>query len=150
MKKIIIMALLCANWIMAQPAESRPVQGGGEMGRGDLKAMLNLTPEQDTKVKELVQNLQQSMALKKITLERIDLDVQEEMIKDNPDIAKISKILEKKSPVLVEMELESIKKDLEIKKILTSDQWLKWKAMMKMMEQRGGTGMPGKKPGQGR
>ncbi len=65
-----------------------------------------------------------------IHVQREELDIKEELLKDKPDLQSIQTMINKKTQVFSEIEFGQIKRDLEIKSLLTDQEYEKWKAVM--------------------
>ena len=88
-----------------------------------MQKELGLSLEQTKKIEEIMNLEIKNMELKRISLEKEFLNLREELLKDNPDLEKIKSIIEKKSALEAEMEFNAIKRDLDIKPILTKEQF---------------------------
>ncbi|MBN1757511.1 MAG: hypothetical protein JW863_04300 [Chitinispirillaceae bacterium] len=64
-----------------------------------------------------------------IKVRREELDIKEELLKNKPDLAIIRKSITKKSSIFSEIEFAQIKRDLEIKALLTRDEYEKLKSL---------------------
>jgi hypothetical protein len=89
----------------------------------------------------------------RIALERKQLDLREATLSGVYEMDKIRKICEEKAKLMADMQVQGFATDLEVKKLLSLDQWnqyLKMKKMLKMhkmrqhgmREGRGPQGMP--------
>lgn len=65
---------------------------------------------------------------KVIQIQRLELDIREELTKDKPDLKNIQNLINKKVSVFGEIEFLQIKRDLDIKGNLTDAEFDKWKA----------------------
>ncbi len=65
---------------------------------------------------------------KVIQIQRLELDIREELTKDKPDLKNVQTLINKKVAVFGEIEFLQIKRDLDIKGNLTETEFDKWKA----------------------
>jgi len=71
-----------------------------------------------------------------IKVQREELNIKEELLKEKPDMQAIQSVINKKSQIFGEIEYAQIKRDLDIKSLLTQDEYDRWKsAMMQKMRQ---------------
>lgn len=69
-----------------------------------------------------------TLDLKVIQIQRLELDIREELTKDKPDLKNVQNLINKKVAVFGEIEFLQIKRDLDIKANLTDTDFDKWKA----------------------
>jgi hypothetical protein len=67
-----------------------------------------------------------------IKIQREELNIKEELLKDKPDLQAIQAEITKKTQIFGEIEFGQIKRDVEIKKLLTADEYDHWKSAMAM------------------
>jgi len=65
-----------------------------------------------------------------ISVQREELNIKEELLKDKPDLQSIHTMINKKTQIFSEIEFSQIKRDLEIKSLLTDQEYEKWKTVM--------------------
>jgi hypothetical protein len=65
---------------------------------------------------------------KVIQIQRLELDIREELTKDKPDLKNVQTLINKKVIIFGEIEFLQIKRDLDIKANLTDIEFDKWKA----------------------
>jgi hypothetical protein len=65
-----------------------------------------------------------------IKIQREELNIKEELLKENPDLKAIQGYIAKKTQVFSEIEFLQIKRDLEIKALLTQEEYDRWKSVM--------------------
>jgi len=71
-----------------------------------------------------------------IKVQREELNIKEELLKEKPDLQAIQGFVNKKTQEFAEIEFGQIKRDVEIKSLLTQDEYDRWKsAMTKKMRQ---------------
>jgi hypothetical protein len=85
-----------------------------------------------------------------IKIQREELNIKEELLKQQPNLETIKGMINKKSNLFAGIEFMQIKRDLDIKAILTQDEYDKWKSVtihkMNRMRMRMMDGMmPGKR-----
>jgi hypothetical protein len=71
-----------------------------------------------------------------LKVQKEEIAIKEELLKDKPDMQAISSAITRKSQVFGEIEFAQIKRDLDIKALLSQDEYDRWKsAMMSRMRQ---------------
>lgn len=78
-----------------------------------------------------------------LKIQREELNIKEELLKDKPDLQVIQAAVNRKTAVLGEIEYLQIKRDLEIKSLLTVDEYDRWKSAMMQKMKRMGPGFAG-------
>jgi len=68
-----------------------------------------------------------TLDLKVIQIQRLELDIREELTKDKPELKNIQNLINKKVAIFGEIEFLQIKRDLDIKANLTDSEFDKWK-----------------------
>ncbi len=68
---------------------------------------------------------------KLIKVQREELGIREELLKEKPDLKVIQNCINRKAQVFAEIEFSQIKRDIEIKALLTPDEYDRWKAATK-------------------
>lgn len=101
-----------------------------------MKKDLGLSDDQVKKIQDLMNANFKEMELKRIGIEKAFLNIREELLKDEPDLTKIKSIIDQKSVLEADMEFNVIKRDLDIKPILTKEQFDKLKNMKKPMKMK--------------
>jgi|GEM_PF-4614792 len=91
----------------------------------EMVKLLNLTPDQQVKAKEIVIsgfrnsiNLRRDLELKRLELSSILLD-------ENPDRAKVNKLIMESCEIQGKLEVQRVDERLDIKKLLTAEQKIK-------------------------
>ena len=64
-----------------------------------------------------------------IKVQREELEIKEELLKEKPDLKRIQKSITEKTRYFAEIELSQIQRDLEIKSLLTRDEYDKLKSV---------------------
>jgi hypothetical protein len=105
-----------------------------------LMAEINIDKAASAKIITISRSFLKSFEEKILKIQREELNIKEELLKDKPDLAVIQNAITRKTSVFGEIELAQIKRDLEIKSLLSQDEYDRWKsAMMKRMRKM----MPG-------
>lgn len=110
---------------------------------GDRMAeALKLTPDQRKKIQTLRGQQQKEQQKKRLDMKELRLKIRRELLKDNPDVSVIKSYIDKNSRIQADLELARIKHILQLKKILSKEQFVSFQRMMKrrMMMRRGGKG----------
>jgi Spy/CpxP family protein refolding chaperone len=116
---------------------------------------LGLSPEQASKLQELRYEHQKSVADARNQLELKTLDLRHEMDKDSPDPAALDRLVDEASKLRASLQKSRLRHLLEVRKVLTPEQWEKAKAhlLSRMGDRRGpegrGAGKRGHGPGDG-
>lgn len=90
---------------------------------------IGATDQQIKKVIEIYNESLQKIRPLRIQLQRLHLDFEEEYIKENPDENKIMEILEKIARTELEIKKIQIQAELEIRKVLGYELFMKFKAL---------------------
>ena len=110
---------------------------------GDRMAeALKLTPDQRKKIQTLRGQQQKEQQKQRLDMKELRLKIRRELLKDNPDISVIKSYIDKNARIQADLELARIKHILQLKKILSKEQFVSFQRMMKrrMMMRRGGEG----------
>jgi len=113
-----------------------PPQDWGMFNIQNMKTQLGLTDDQVKKLIDLTDETRKNIEIKQIEVDKVMLSIREEMLKDNPDIAKIKSLVEKKHSIMAEIEVLMIKRDLDIKGILTKEQFDKLRLYFGRMQRK--------------
>lgn len=97
-----------------------------------IKNELKLTDDQVRKIETLTSQTRNTIQIKELEIQKIMVSVKEEMLKDVPDISKISSLVEQKQKIRAEIEILTIKRDIGIKNVLTKEQFDRWRLMLEM------------------
>jgi len=103
---------------------------------------LKLTPDQRKKIQTLRGQQQKEQQKKRLDMKELRLKIRRELLKDNPDVSVIKSYIDKNARIQADLELARIKHILQLKKILSKEQFVSFQRMMKrrMMMRRGGKG----------
>lgn len=110
---------------------------------GDRMAeALKLTPDQRKKIQTLRGQQQKEQQKQRLDMKELRLKIRRELLKDNPDVSVIKSYIDKNARIQADLELARIKHILQLKKILSKEQFVSFQRMMKrrMMMRRGGKG----------
>ena len=143
------------NQVMIQPPQGKqmpfPEKHGGPdelpffaspviKDPAQLQALLDgigVNKQSSEKIVALTKNFFKSLDSKIIKIQRYELDIKEEMLKDKPDLQSIQNFITKKTQLFGEIEFSQIKRDLEIRSLLSDDEFEKWKYAIIEKAQRG-------------
>ena len=107
------------------------------MNIGDLQGLLadiSVEKSVSAKIVAIARGFMTTFDTKILKIQREELNIKEELLKGKPDLAAIQTSINKKSQIFAEIEFLQIKRDLEIKSMLTQDEYDRWKsAMMRKM-----------------
>lgn len=115
---------------------------------------INIDKAVSAKIVTIARTFLKSMDERILKIQKEELAIKEELLKNKPDIQAIQNIIARKTQVLGDIELAQIKRDLEIKSLLTADEYDRWKSammqkmrkMMPMFMDRMNQNQPGKPP----
>ncbi len=115
---------------------------------------LKLSEDQKAKIQELILSHRKDMISKKAEREMAEVELFELMQKDNPDMNMIKEKMQKIANINVDQQLSAFKLSMDIKNVLTDEQWKKFeeqvkgkRPMMGYMGRRAGSrrfGQPGR------
>lgn len=87
------------------------------------------------KIIVISRNFAKTLDGRMIRIQREELNIREELLKDKPDLQAVQGMINKKTQVFGEIEFSQIKRDVEIKSLLSDDEYEMWKsALMKRMQ----------------
>jgi Spy/CpxP family protein refolding chaperone len=105
--------------------------------RAEIHNELNLTEEQETKLTALRTEHQKAMIDKRAALQKARLDIRTEMVKDQPDMQAIERMIKNRETLRSEMQLNQVKHWNEIREILTPEQREIWNQHKRSFGERG-------------
>ncbi len=148
LKRLIVPILVLT---MALPSFAQA--GKSKMQRGNMLDELNLTQEQETQMKELRYSHEKNMIDLEAKLKRVQLDLKKLERADEPNKKKIHAQIEKVGSARVAVQKARADQQLEIRKVLTEEQYKIFRKNMRGKGARDGKmdakpGKPGK-PGRG-
>jgi len=128
------MAILMAGILLFGASLEAQIRGGnGERGpRGErpdrvrVHEQLDLTAEQESKLSEIRISHQKQMIDRQADLRKLRLSIQEEMQKENPDMAAVENLIKNQESLRTTLQLERIQHWNEVREILTPEQRELW------------------------
>jgi len=129
-----LVVFMFLSGLLIQPLEARrggnPVEGGREPGFGYgfkhwSKEDLNLSKEQEKKLQSLELNFEKEITKLSSEIRTKQLELRELWISDTPDESKINAKIEEIGKLRTEIDKKRTGHLLEVKKVLTEEQWLK-------------------------
>lgn len=133
-----------------------PGGAGGAAAQGTFPVMLdveelrelltgiNISKPTIDKAVVIVRQFIKDFEARIIKVQREELGVREELLKEKPDLKAIEGCINRKSQVFAQIELSQIKRDLDIKELLTPDEYDRWRAATKrLMKEMFPAGMSG-------
>lgn len=101
-----------------------------------LMTEINIDKTVSAKVITIARTFLKGLDERILKIQREELNIKEELLKDKPDLQVIQAAVNRKTAVLGDIEFTQIKRDLEIKALLSADEYDRWKsAMMQKMSQ---------------
>jgi hypothetical protein len=102
----------------------------------NLMGEINIDKSASSKIVSIARGFLTFFEGKILKIQKEEIAVKEELLKDKPDMQAIQNAVAKKSQLFSEIEFAQIKRDLDIKSLLTQDEYDRWKsAMMRRMRQ---------------
>ena len=92
---------------------------------------INISKSVSPKIITIARNFISFFNERIIKVRREELNLQEELLKDKPDLQAIQTLINRKTQIWAEIEFGQIKRDVEIKKLLTLDEYDRWKSKMR-------------------
>jgi Spy/CpxP family protein refolding chaperone len=102
----------------------------------EMKKELGLSDDQAKRISTIMLDSWKQIEEKHIALQRTMIDLREQLLKDQPNLTEIKRIIDRKSAVVAEIEFITIKRDLDIKAVLTPEQFNRWKSLRRPGKQR--------------
>lgn len=103
-----------------------------------LQALLDeigVNKQSAEKIIVISRNFSKALDGRMISIQREELNIREELLKDKPDLQSIQNMINKKTQIFGEIEFSQIKRDVEIKSLLSDNEYEMWKsALMKQMQ----------------
>jgi hypothetical protein len=97
----------------------------------DLMNEINISKGVAAKIIQIARNFKGFLDERVIRIQREELNVKEELLKDKPDLPSIQAAIAKKTQIFGEIEFAQIKRDLEIKSLLSQEEYDRWKSAMR-------------------
>ncbi|OGJ89200.1 MAG: hypothetical protein A2248_00850 [Candidatus Raymondbacteria bacterium RIFOXYA2_FULL_49_16] len=113
-----------------------------------LREEVGFNEQTGKKIMELVRGYDTFMKERIIKVQREELNVREELLKEKPDLQLIQRCIANKTGLFGEIEMAQIKRDSDTKALLTPEQYERWSgAVFEKMRERmpqgvGDRGMP--------
>jgi|WetSurMetagenome_2_1015567.scaffolds.fasta_scaffold62875_3 hypothetical protein len=102
----------------------------------NLMSEINIEKSTSSKIVSIARGFLAFFEAKVLKIQKEEIAVKEELLKEKPDMQAIQNAVTQKSKLFSEIEFAQIKRDIEIKSLLTQDEYDRWKsAMMKKMWQ---------------
>jgi hypothetical protein len=102
----------------------------------NLMSEINIDKAVAAKIVTIARAFKNTLDERFIKIQKEELNIKEELLKEKPDLAAIQTAISRKTQIFGDIEFAQIKRDLEIKSLLTQDEYDRWKsAMMKKMRQ---------------
>jgi hypothetical protein len=102
----------------------------------NLMNEININKSVSGKIVDIARAFLKSLDENLLQVQKEELNIKEELLKDRPDLQKIQGAVARKSQVFAQIEFSQIKRDLDIKSLLSQDEYDRWKsAMMQKMRQ---------------
>jgi hypothetical protein len=99
-----------------------------------LKTLLNKIGVNDRskqQILSLVRDFNKEMEERILRIHQEEINIRVELLKENPDLGTIQKIIYKKTQIFAEIEFSQIKRDVGIKKLLSDEEFEMWKSLLR-------------------
>ena len=96
----------------------------------DIQKEVGLSDEQLTKIRDIKFKTDKEVVKLRSDMELKEIDLREELSKDNPDMTKVEKLIKAKHAIMADIELAKVKEYTAVKKILSEKQIEKLKEIM--------------------
>lgn len=139
--------LILSAAIGMMPGAGSPMQGPGIglLLNKSVQEELDLSDKQVEKIQKVFNDMQSSMIDLRAEMQHMRLEMRQLMAADQPDEKAISQLVQKINDKRAEMEMARIKAMLEVKKILSDEQFEKFQAMKPFGKaSKHGKGKPGR------
>lgn len=94
-----------------------------------LKEEVGFDKPTEEKILVIIRSFNTFMKSSVIKVQKEELNIREELLKDKPDLDYVQKCIQNKTRVFGEIEFNQIKRDLDIKSLLTVEQFEKWMSL---------------------
>jgi hypothetical protein len=95
-----------------------------------LMADININKGTAGKIVAIVRTFQGFFDERILKIQKEELNIKEALLKDKPDLAAVQAVINRKSQIFAEIEFAQIKRDLDIKSLLSPDEYDQWKSVM--------------------
>jgi hypothetical protein len=96
----------------------------------NLLADINIDKAISVKIIAIARSFLSSLDERIIRIQKEELKIKEEVLKEKPDLQAIQNAISRKTQIFGEIEFNQIKRDLEIKVLLTEDEYDRWKSVI--------------------
>lgn len=93
---------------------------------------LKLSEDQKAKIQELILSHRKDMINKNAERQIAEVELYELMQKDNPDINAVKEKMQKVANIKVDQQLSAFKLSMDVRNILTEEQWKEFKEQLKI------------------
>jgi hypothetical protein len=114
--------LLSGPGPMGMPSFNSPTPA--EMDK--LREEVGFDKQTGARILEIIRSFNTLMKSNIVQIQKEELNVRGELLKDKPDLQYIQKCVQEKTRIFGEIEFNQIKRDLDIKALLTADQYETW------------------------
>jgi hypothetical protein len=96
----------------------------------NLMSEINIDKNVSIRITGIARSFLKLLDEKILKVQKEELGIKEELLKDKPDLQVIQNGITRKSQIFSEIEFAQIKRDLDIKSLLTQDEYDRWKSAM--------------------
>jgi Spy/CpxP family protein refolding chaperone len=112
----------------------------------ELMAGIKIDKNVAAKIVAIARTFRHSLDENLLQIQKEEINIKEELLKDNPDQQAIQSSITRKSQVFAKIEFSQIKRDLDIKSLLTADEYERLKSAMKQKMRQMMPAMMGRLP----
>jgi hypothetical protein len=87
---------------------------------------IGISEQKVGKISSIIRQSLKGMNENIINIQQEELNVRKELLKDKPDIASVRRSIESKTKIFADIEVSQIQRDLDIKALLTTDEYERW------------------------
>jgi hypothetical protein len=119
--------------------QNRPLSPLMLQDPAELQGMLDeigVNKQNSEKIIAISRSFSKSLDGRMIRIQREELNIREELLKEKPDLQSIQSMINKKTLVFGEIEFSQIKRDVEIKSLLSDNEYEMWKSTLTKRLQR--------------
>ncbi len=95
-----------------------------------LLTELNIEKATSSKIMTIARAFSTALEERVLKIQKEELNIKEELLKDKPDFPAIQSIIARKTQIIGELEFAQIKRDCDIKALLTQEEYDRWKALI--------------------
>lgn len=96
----------------------------------NLMTEINIDKAVSAKIVTIARAFKNALDERFLKIQKEELNIKEELLKEKPDLSAIQTAISRKTQIFGDIELAQIKRDLEIKSLLTQDEYDRWKSVM--------------------